>query len=173
MTASPAPRAAGRWRAGFSLIELSVVMTVLAVVFLVFASAITGIFKIAKSSRTALDRLSIQAELADQFRADVAGARSAPERWGEYTAGPHCLILEQDAERHVLYRWQDGRLRRLEQADKAQIERVLSVGGEQLLVEFDLPQEGKLLRLRLLTPRGRDGNQIVLEIIAALGGDLR
>ncbi len=152
----------------FTLIELLVVLVMIGVVFGLIASTILGTMKIEKAQAAVYHKMVAQHTLADQFRADVAGAQSAPEKLKDWVKGPACLILKTTGADHIVYHWHDGRLERIEIAGKRRLQQNLALGEKKLTVEFaagsDFPG---LLTLRLKSPMPRPA----VEISAALGGD--
>jgi prepilin-type N-terminal cleavage/methylation domain-containing protein len=163
-----------RGRPGFTLLEVSAVMAALGLAAGMLVVALAGGLKLEKASTGILDRLGTQRDLADQFRTDVAQAANAPPRWQEDVAGPDCLILGLGADRHVVYRWEDGRLVRFEFEGEQTHHREVALGGGHLAAEFERPRAGgRLITLRLLTIRKDGSKQPAAEIAAALGGDLQ
>jgi hypothetical protein len=135
--------------------------------------ALAGALQLQHASADALDRLGAQRDLADQFRADVAQAADAPERWQDETAGPDCLILRLGKDRHVVYRWEAERLVRSETAGEREHRHEIALGEGPAAVEFARSGPGgRLLTLRLFTVR-KDGRKPAAEFTAALGGDLQ
>ncbi len=160
-----------RW--GFSLIEMVVVMAALALLMTLVTLTLAGIISSEKLTAGVTQRLMRQQALADQFRADVAGASAGLASWKDWTAGPDCLILRQPGGRHVVYLWRGERLQRLEHQGRDFTARPLPLGSENMTVEFPDNEPGRPLRtLRLLEKRGRVTTWQT-EIAAALGGDLR
>jgi hypothetical protein len=154
--------------------EVTVLMAALALAAGLLAVALRGALTLEKASARTLERLGTQRALADPFRADVARARDAPEHWQDEEAGPTCLILALGEGRHVVYRWEAGRLVRLEFAGEETHRREVPPGGGTAAVAFERSGEGgRLITLRLFTVR-KDGKlQPSAEIVAALGGDLQ
>jgi hypothetical protein len=152
--------------------ETTVLMAALALTAGLLAVALRGALALERASAGTLERLGTQRALADQFRADVAGAADAPERWQDEEAGPTCLILALGADRHVVYRWEAERLVRLEFAGEDVHRREVPPGKGTAAVAFERSGEGgRLIALRLFTV-GKDGLlQPSVEIAAALGGD--
>jgi len=160
-------------RKGFTLLEISVVMALLAVFFLVLGLTLVGAFQTeALSSQISL-RQAVQEALADQFRQDVALATAAPDEWDEWSAGSSCLILRLTDTRHVVYRWDEGELQRSEGGGPTPLLRPMPLGSGHLSVEF-LRSSGAspLLTLRITETR-RGVAQAPIDFVAALGGDLR
>ena len=159
-------------RPGFTLIEISLVMAMLAVAMGLVTVALLGAIKLHKACEGALERLGAQQVLADQFRADVAQAANAPERWKEDSAGPTCLILHCSEDRHVLYRWKGDRLERSEFNGAKARQRLFPLDGEATAVELGRSgPDDRLLTLRLFALRKNGGKEPLVEITAALGGD--
>jgi len=122
---------------------LSAVLAALGLVMLLLAATLLGAFKAEKLAARVSQRLAQQGDLADQFRTDVARAAAAPAAWGEWTAGPDCLILRLPGGEHVTYRWEDGRLQRSEFAGPARSTHPLALGGERVTVELLRSGPGK------------------------------
>jgi hypothetical protein len=112
--------------------------------------------------------------LADQFRADIARADATPDRLGELTGGPTCLILHRPDGAHVVYQWlDDGGMERIVRAADGETRRVLPVGSANVSAEFargDGPRP--LITLRFVE-RPLSGSARRVEVSAVLGGDLR
>jgi hypothetical protein len=151
-----------------------VVMAVMAAITGVLAVALTGALKLERASAGDLDRLGSQRDLADRFRADVAQAADAPEHWREDVAGPTCLILARGEDRHLVYRWEAGRLERFETVGQTTHRSEFTRHGGPADVAFERSRDGgRLITLRLFAA-GKDGRkQPSAEIAAALGGDLQ
>ena len=184
-------------RRGYTLIELLCVFSLLGVLGLVMAVLLREVIRVEGTQTQGFDRLLQSQTLADQFRADVADAQSAPQAWEQFKADAHTLILQRQNGERIIYRWQAGQMQRLTYEDRAMpklgpcveavlgtaavptvergaiAERTLPVGGKQIGIEF-VRAGGNVLRLRLLTMRnGNPAPGQTLEIAAALGGDWR
>ena len=161
-------------RPGFTLLEMLVVMAALVAITGVLAVALAGALKLERASAGALDRLGAERDLADRFRADVAQAADAPERWQEDVAGPTCLVLARGGGRHVVYRWEEGRLERFESVGKTTHRSEFVLHDGPAAVAFERSRGGgRLLTLRLFTVRKDGSKQPSGEITAARGGDLQ
>jgi len=171
--ASRAITAAGH-RPGFSLLEIALVLTMLAVVMLLSAAVIVGAFRIEQATSASLNRQSHIVTLADQFRADVSQAVTAPDRVNQITAGLACLILRNVDGRQVVYRWNSDRLERSELVDASETSRRVLIGSEYGTFEFSRAgKDRQILTLRLLPFAGSGSMKRPIEISAALGGDLQ
>src|SRR5438105_2294572 len=100
-------------RRAFTLLEMLVIMAAMGTLMALLAVTMLGILRVEGGSRAALDRISIYARLADQFRSDVAQAEAAPEQWQTQAAGPACVILRIAGDEHVVYRWETNQLLRM------------------------------------------------------------
>ena len=89
-------------RAGFTLLEIMAVMTVLALVLGLLIVSLTSLLRLEQADSAFYDRVMNNDRVADRFRTDVAQATSAPTEWSTYQAGTHCLILEQPNGMHVV-----------------------------------------------------------------------
>ncbi|HMF17095.1 MAG TPA: prepilin-type N-terminal cleavage/methylation domain-containing protein [Gemmataceae bacterium] len=155
-------------RKGFTLIEMITVMVMIGFLFSIIAAAILATVKIEKAEAASYQKMVVQHALADQFRADVAAASSAPDQWQDWVKGPDCLILKTNATDHVVYHWHEGKLERIENAGKKLSKQYLPLGDKKLTVEFtDASDPPVTLTLRLKSPPPRPA----VEISAALGGD--
>lgn len=120
-------------------------------------------------------RVSRRAELARQFRADVADAAAAPDTLGDQTAGPTRLLLTTPGGGSVVYRWDANTLERVERTAAAAAEtvRVVPVGPAGTVVELVRPAGGAgVVTIRVTEPTP-NGLMRRAEISAALGGNRR
>ena len=155
-------------RTGFTLIEMLTVMVMIGILFSIIAATILATLKIEKTEAAAYQKMVVQHALADQFRADVAAASSAPEQWQDWVNGPDCLILKKNDADHIVYHWHEGKLERIEKAGKKLSKQYLPLGDKKLTVEFiGASDPPALLTLRLKGPPPRPA----VGISAALGGD--
>jgi type II secretory pathway pseudopilin PulG len=169
-------------REGFTLLEATVVMFLVGTLLMLLAAVLAGAFQTERLANHIAQRQARQEALADQFRRDVANARAAPESWKEtteaekekeWTAGPACLILRLDGARHVVYRWEAGRLHRSESGGPIPLAREMPLGGNQFRVEFARSGGEHALVTLKITETRRGVDQSPIEFVAALGGDLR
>jgi prepilin-type N-terminal cleavage/methylation domain-containing protein len=166
-------------RAGLSLIEVLVVMWALAIALLMGTALLVTVMRADQVSAATLRGLTGRAELADQFRTDVARAAAAPDSVGELTRGPSCLILRTPDGAHVIYQWRDGQLERIVRTAGQETRRPLPVGNQDWSAEFDRtgagvsdPGHRPLLTLRLVEAPAH-GPIRRTDVSAVLGGDLR
>jgi prepilin-type N-terminal cleavage/methylation domain-containing protein len=161
-----------RKRPGFSLVELLCVMAVLAILGGILILLLHETLGVERAQAEGFERILQSNALADQFRADVAQAETAPQSWEEFKAGPQTLILAMKKDAHVIYLWKEAMLQRRAYAGiKLTNERTLPLNS-RTTVEF-VRADG-LIRLRLQLLRG--GKALpgqALDFAAALGGDWR
>lgn len=163
-------------RGGFTLFEMLVVMSTLALLLGLIAATLLGTMRIERADAAFFHRILEQSALADQFRGDVARALEAPAQWGDYEAGPDCLILRHAGDRHVVYRWADKRLLRTTFAGQTKTEQLLPTGAEPELVTVEFSQAGPrqwLLHLSGAPGPGTPRPRFDVHVVAALGGELR
>ncbi|HTK76189.1 MAG TPA: prepilin-type N-terminal cleavage/methylation domain-containing protein [Gemmataceae bacterium] len=163
-----------RGRAGFTLLEMLVVIFAMSIAFGFGGTILLAALRIDQAGAATLRLMAWRTELADQFRSDVARADAAPQRLGELTAGPTCLILHRPDGGHIVYQWHDdGRLERIARAADGETRRVLPVGASNVTVEFGRGDGARpLMTLRLVeTPPSGSARRV--EVSALLGGDLR
>lgn len=157
-------------RRAFTLLEVALVLSI-GGALLLFAGLVTvGAVRLGRTSLDHLDTLSIQADLADHFRADVTAASTAPERAAQFKAGPHCLVLEGSDDRTIVYEWINNELRRYVIDKTGPKEQPVSLGPAPGTVEFLRSEpSGRLITLRLTEVRKHGPGQVV-EISASLRG---
>jgi hypothetical protein len=161
-------------RPGLSLVEMLAIVAGLGMVLVFSASLLAGAYKIEAAAGEAFRRQNSWSALADQFRADVALAQDAPDRWDTESAGQFCLILRKPDGQHVVYAMSDGQLQRSESTkDGNELRRVMPLGWEHGSVQFAHNRSVGTISLRILPPPGLGPPGRSLEIAAALGGDLR
>src|SRR5437763_1079418 len=105
-------RAVTNRRAGCTLLEMIAVMGGLAITLTIGVTLLVVAMKADKVGAATLRQVAWRAELADQFRADVARAVAAPDSLENWTQGPQCLILRLHDGTHVIYEWRDEQLER-------------------------------------------------------------
>lgn len=159
-------------RAGSTMLEMLALVWAFAIVLMLGTVLLVGVARMEQASVASLERLTAQGALADQFRADVGQAVAAPDRAGDLTAGPACLILRMADGKEIAYRWEDKRLERVERGGPETVRQQVSVGPGCMAVTFERTGRGVVV-LRLMRSRKAGGPVHPQEIWAALGGDLR
>ena len=167
-----------RPRRAFTLLEMLVIMVAMGILIGLLAVTLLGIVRVEGGSRAALDRISIYTRLADQFRADVAQAEAAPERWQTQTAGPACVILRMTGDEYVVYRWETSQLLRMRFTGSAKPVRTVLLTPGRGDVAFRRGGPGdRLLMLSCVESRPqrdkKPATHTLLEVAAALGGARR
>ena len=161
---------------GFTLIEMVAVISMLAVFILVIAATLWGAVKVERADSAAFHRMTVQVQLADQFRADVHHAIECPDSFRELSASPSCLILKMEENRHAVYRSAEQRLTRTEFVGAEERTLHLPAGGDRVSVQFGrLVADAPIVWLRLIESRGAGSSRRdwPVEVRAALGGDIR
>jgi type II secretory pathway component PulJ len=156
------------------LLEVLVSIMLISVLCGVFALIMTQTMQAQRMQAHSFDRLQHSKALADQFRRDVARAKSAPEKLDQIEAGKQALILQMDGDDHVIYVWHANTLKRSSHSQGEAIVRGVPVPFG-MTVEFIRPTaDVKLVRLRL-TPVVQEKELAgqSLEFAASLGGDWR
>jgi prepilin-type N-terminal cleavage/methylation domain-containing protein len=151
-------------RRGWTLVEMIVVMMLLSVLLSLLGTLLWGVFRIQAAATASFEQLQLEATLVDRFRADVAGARAAPEFDGDFQASPLCMIFRKEDDALILYRFKGNVLERSELRDEESPVEEFRLAGEDSVAEFG--RQGRLLTLTLRGPR-----RGTLSAAAALGGD--
>jgi Tfp pilus assembly protein FimT len=160
-------------RRAFSLLEMLIVIAALQVFLALIAGTMWAMVRIERSAAADFQRALTQGALADQFRADVAAAATAPGKLDGVAAGPQCLILRNADEKKIIYRWDGEHLQRAAISAAGTTRQRLPLGVDEAAVEFARDGAGRLLTLRLTETHGQGSTrrQHLVEIRAALGGD--
>ena len=138
-------------RRGFTLIEMLVVMALLTMLTGVLVLLLKETLQVERLQAKAFDKVLQDSALADQFRADVAQAESAPREWRDFKADRRTLILQMPDGDHVVYLQQEDTLLRRAFENGKESVRTLPLGSN-VDVEFKLPgrrQPKSLCFLRL------------------------
>ena len=178
------PVAPVRSPAGFTLIEMLVVISLLAVLMGLITTTLWGSIRVERAGAATFRQLLRRCHLADQFRADVAGAVDSIAQWDRYEADPECLILWSDERHVVVYRWKGSEMIRLQWSGPDQFRQVFPLVGntkgtnrvERISLRFERDERSVgVITMHLTTTVGRRGSsgQTSLEIAAALGGNRR
>jgi hypothetical protein len=162
-------------RRGISLLEMLVVMAALQVFLALMVGLLWAMVRIERSAGADFHRTLEQGALADQFRADVAGASNVLKKWWDVAAGPECLILRTRDGKTIVYRWHDEHLERSEISDGKTALRRLPLGVEEASVKFARTEGGRLISLWVLELHGQGSlrRERAVEFKAALGSELR
>jgi hypothetical protein len=145
---------------------MMVILAALTVFLTVTVGLLWAAVRIERSAAADFERGFMQGKLADQFRADVAGASAA-----EIPGDARPLTLQGPDKRTIVYRWDGEKLER----SAGDTKETLALGVEQSDVQFARSVDGRTVVLRILETRGQGTAQRIerVEIAAALGGDLR
>jgi type II secretory pathway pseudopilin PulG len=165
--------ASPRRRSGFTLIEMIAVMWGLTAALGLGMALILAAVRTDQVAAATLGELSRRGELADQFRGDVARAEAAPEKFGEWTAGPTCLILRAPGDTYVVYRGLAGKVERIIRTGDKESRRPILVGNEETAVEFIRPAGERPLVTLLVNDSPVRGVVRRTDMSAVLGGDRR
>ncbi len=157
-------------RRGMSLIELLVVMAALAIALNLGAVLIIAAMRVDHMSTETVQRMSRHIQLAELFRDDVAMAVAAPDQVGEWKRNSTCVILQQSADRSVVYRFDRGMIEQITIAPDGEKRRPIPLGPAEAEVEFDRRDGVIILRI---AERHKNMPGMRREILAALGGDLK
>jgi prepilin-type N-terminal cleavage/methylation domain-containing protein len=155
-------------RPGWSLLELVATMVILAVLLALTFGTVAATMQTEQASLKSFNKLARQGALADQFRTDVAQAKSAPAAFEKLVKGPACLLLEMPDGSYIAYRFEKGHLKRVAYIGKQTDQQDIPLGEKGGTVEFTWAGKpaGKLVTLRVKTKSGPP-----LDIAAAVGGD--
>ena len=165
-----------RRRSAFTLLEMTIVMWALGVAFAVGVALMFATNRTAELGDNISTRISRHAELARQFRTDVAHAEAAPDQFAEFRASAECLILTMRGGSTLIYQRKPespGSVTRIERTGAKESVRELLIDRPDTKTEFIRPPGGKgVITLRIAETRER-GTARTSEIATALGGDLR
>jgi len=167
-----------RSRRAFTLTEMLIVMVGLSIAVMFGGVLIVTTLKAEHTAEAAANRIGRQQELAQQFRDDVAGAESAPDKLGDLTAGPACLILRAPTGSTIVYQWQkeNSVLERIERKGDKEMRKQIPIGRKEESIEFvrptNRPGEFGVFTLRI-SEQPKNGPARRSDLSAALGGNLR
>jgi len=164
LVSSPLPL----FRSAYSLLEILVVIVVLSAMLMIIFVTLAGVMRIEKAEEAAHQRMVDIANIGDQFRSDVGQALNAPRQWGQYEAGPTCLILEHGNDTHIVYQWYKRKLTRLHIQAGITVPRLMP-GSER--AQFSVT-DTRQCRLRLAADDG-PSDRFPSDITVALGGERR
>jgi len=158
---------------GFTLIEACVAMWAMSITLMLGATLLLAAMRADQVGAATLRRLTWWAELADEFRADVGRAATAPDQLGELARGPSCLILRMSDGSHVVYRWHEEQLVRTVQSADGETRRAMPVGNWEASVEFARTDGDRPLLTLTVIESPNPGTPRRTAISAMLGGDVR
>jgi type II secretory pathway pseudopilin PulG len=156
----------GAKRAGYTLLEMTAVMALLAAVLGLGMALILTVMRADHMASRTVRELTRHAELADQFRADVARAIEA-------TVDGSRLSLSYAGGGQVVYRWHDGMLDRTVRVGDTETRRPININPENMSVEFVRPAGERAIVTVRTIEWPPHGSPRIAEISAALGGDAR
>ncbi len=163
-----------RARPGFTLLEMVAVVASLGVLLIIISATLVAALKVQQSATSVFHALAVQKQLANQFRTDVSRALAAPDKLENQSAGPECIILRMDKNKHVIYRWENHRVERTEINGSEKSVQRLPAGDYWAEVEFARKgDERPILTLRVIESRPNTDAKHIVEIAAAVGGDRR
>jgi hypothetical protein len=126
---------------------------------------------------SAHQRLIHLADLAEEFRTDVASSVAVVDslKLGneEIVASSSCLMLRRSDHHVLIYRWIKGKLERIEQGGPKLVTRIVPLDAEVKWLEFISAGGDKpLLTLRLRIQPNKTSPNRQMDVQAVLGGDL-
>jgi prepilin-type N-terminal cleavage/methylation domain-containing protein len=160
-------------RAGFSLIELLVVISGLAIAIGFGATLLLSIVRIDQMAAASLHRMMRHYEMADLFREDVSNAIEAPDQFAEFTASRQCLILRQPADTWVIYQFTSNKLQRIKRTADRESQRPIALASTDCQAEFDRGNKDQRLVTLRITEKKTSGFARHIDISAALKGELK
>ncbi len=164
-----------RRRAGFTLMEMVVVMWGMGIAL---AMGLALIFTTASTNRVgsvAADRIGHRSELARQLRRDVGRAETTLDRIDDFKASDACLILRMPGGSVIVYQWRGKALERREKVGGKERVQILPIAPRETetKVVFIRPAASTGVVTLRVTERKPHGPEDVSELSAALGGILR
>lgn len=160
--------------AAFTLIEMTVVLGGLGVLFTLGTLLTIRILRIQTASREMLEYQVAQRVLFDQFRRDVAQAAEILPQAGSLKSDDRCLILKISDSKTIVYRWEADRLKRWERTapDGSPYWAELEPTGVEAAFHRGGPTQ-RLIALEIKQIPRHGTSQRTFVVSAALGGDLR
>jgi type II secretory pathway pseudopilin PulG len=160
-------------RQGYTLIELCAVMATLGMTLSLGAIILLVAMRANQVGGATLLQVRLRTDVADTFRADVAGSTQIPTTLGQRTRSPTCLILRRQNGDHVVYEWQNGQLTRTVLAGEQESRSILSIGIPDIAIEFSSAGEASAVVTMRVDESLGHGIVRRSEFAAALGGDRR
>jgi hypothetical protein len=151
-----------------------VVFWMLAAVLMMLLATVWGAVRIQRADSSAFHSVLRYSALADEFRGDVARASAAPLEWGALRADEACLFLDFPDGTHAVYYVGEHSLERIDldaAYEPSGAKTIYTLDTKQ--ITFSRNETGQLLTLRLTNIEPRVEHKHSVDIMAALGGDLR
>jgi type II secretory pathway component PulJ len=136
-------------RFGFSMIEIAVSIAMMSLLLGMLAVVLWATVRMEQAEAASFQRAMSLSQIADQFRLDVGRAHAAPGEFDEFKKTPQCLILKFPERTTIVYRWDRGRLERIEKGND-QVSRWF----------FTIPKDTESVNFRTV-----EGNKAVLELV--------
>lgn len=155
-----------RPRAGLALLEMMMLLMALSLAIALGAALLVVAMRANSQAAESLLRLTAEQTLADRFRKDVAAASTVmfpPDRERESTVSGEIILRRSDTEQ-VTYRFDNGKLVRVERVGEKVTRDELPVGTGIRSVSFRRGEGTVTMRLQSVTAQ---------DITAAVGGDRR
>lgn len=157
------------FHAGFTLIEVLVIITIGGVALAMAALIVRGMLLADAASRTHAQTTLSLGRLAEQFRADARGSNTATPAAGEKPTA--CTLAFPDG-RRIRYECLDGRIvRHEENADAAAANEFALPPGVAAGIAWDA--DARRLSLLLKSDKGTEGDGWPLRITARVAADKR
>lgn len=160
-------------RDGFSLIELLVVMSGLAIAMGFGTALLLSLLRTDQMAANSLNRLMRHYELADLFRDDVSNSLDTPDTFREFTAGGQCLVLRQPNDTWVIYQVSGHKLERIKRTGDKEFRRPVILVSPDCQVEFLKGDGNQALVTLRITEKTAAGILQRIDLSAALKGDLK
>jgi hypothetical protein len=150
-------------RRGLALIEALLIITSLTLILALSSALLVSTVRTTRTAEITYERLATRGQLAERFRADLAGAASAKVQDG------NLLVGEKE---QITYSWKDGVLERVTEKDGQTLRQEFRL-GPQRTVQFVMPADRPTLVVLRISEPAAEGRTASTEIVAALRGDLR
>jgi prepilin-type N-terminal cleavage/methylation domain-containing protein len=153
-------------RAGFSLIEVLVVLAVAGLFFAMGSALLYGYLRLNNASAYQLDSLTTWRDMADAWKRDIHLAKAAPTPLKPNDNTAQTIDLPEGA---VVWKWEAHSLVR--QIDGAKNQKAWRLGTGKTWLEFSSSPSKQLQFLRHGDDKV-DGRKLQAEYTARVGGDL-
>ena len=149
---------------GIALIEALLMIASLSLILALSSALLVSSIRTNRTAETTFERLMTRGQLADRFRADVAGASGAKIQDGN-------LLVQVGEKEQATYSWKDGVLVRALEKDGRTFHQQFRLGSER--TEFLMPADRPTLVVLRISEPAIEGKTAFTDIAAALRGDLR